>query len=60
MSSTQFAVLVGLALGAVAVFGGFFHLLIVAIFGAVGFIVAKVLDGSIDISGLTGRAGDRR
>lgn len=52
---TQFIVLVGLLLGMVAVFGGFVELVIVAVFGAIAFLVAKVIDGSIDISGLTGR-----
>lgn len=60
LTDTQFAIVVGLVLGASTAFGGFWHLLIVAAFGAAGYVIAKLIDGSIDISGLTGRVSAKR
>ncbi|MGY4720235.1 hypothetical protein [Naumannella cuiyingiana] len=60
MNNTQFAIIVGMALGAIAIIAGFVPLLITAIGGAVGWLVAQVVSGRIDVSQLTGRAGDRR
>jgi len=37
------------------VFGGFGDMLIVALFGAVGFVVPKVVDGELDASALLSR-----
>jgi hypothetical protein len=50
MTRTTLGTIIGLALGLVLVFGGFGSMLIVAVFGAAGFIVAKVLEGDIDLS----------
>jgi hypothetical protein len=50
MNRTTFGTLIGLALGLTLVFGGFGPMLVVALFGALGFIAAKVLDGDIDLS----------
>jgi hypothetical protein len=43
-------ILVGIALGLAVAFGSFGQMLIVALFAAIGFIVAKVLDGNVDLS----------
>ncbi|MGB6021464.1 MAG: hypothetical protein WBG89_03945, partial [Ornithinimicrobium sp.] len=59
MSTTTTALLVGLTLGIVAVFGGFGGFLLVVFFGAVGLGVGRVLEGELDLSALTGRFSDR-
>jgi len=41
---------VGLTLGVVLVFDNFAGMLIVALVGAVGFLVGKSLDGDLDLS----------
>ena len=50
--STRIAlgIIVGLALGFAVVFASFGEMLVVALFGAIGFVVAKVLDGELDLS----------
>jgi len=50
MTRTTLAVMVGLALGLTVAFGSFWQMLIVALFAVVGFVVAKVLDGDLDLS----------
>jgi hypothetical protein len=50
----------GLVLGLGAAIGGLDDLLIVAFFGAVGFIVAKIVEGEIDLSDYVGRGQERR
>jgi hypothetical protein len=55
-----FGTAVGLALGFALAFGSFGQMLIVAVFGAIGFGVAKVLTGDIDLAPyLSGRQGER-
>jgi hypothetical protein len=48
MNRTPLATITGLVLGLVLVFGNFGDMLIVALFGAIGYGAAKVLDGDID------------
>jgi hypothetical protein len=60
MSTSRFALLVGLALGVVATFGGFGYLIIVAVFTAVGWAVGRVLDGKLDLQSLLPQSSDRR
>jgi hypothetical protein len=50
MTRTTLGTLIGLALGLALAFGSFGQMLIVALFAAVGFVVAKVLDGDLDLS----------
>jgi ABC-type sulfate transport system permease component len=50
MTRTTLGILIGLALGLALAFGSFGQMLIVALFVAVGFVVAKVLDGDLDLS----------
>lgn len=60
MTRTTLGTITGLALGLALAFGGFGPMLIVALFGAVGYIVAKVLDGDIDLSRyVSGQRSDR-
>ncbi len=61
MSPSVLGLLVGIALGFAAAFGGFGAFLAVAILAAIGFVVGKVLEGDIDVSQyLSGRGGSRR
>jgi hypothetical protein len=48
MNRIALATITGLVLGLALVFGNFGDMLIVALFGAIGYGVAKVLDGDID------------
>jgi hypothetical protein len=60
MTRTTLGVVVGLALGLALAFGSFGQMLIVALFAVIGFIVAKVLDGDLDLSPyLSRRRADR-
>ncbi|MET1035334.1 MAG: hypothetical protein ABWX68_08875 [Arthrobacter sp.] len=60
MSTTSMGLLTGLVLGWAAAFGGFSQFLIVAVFGAIGLLVARVIDGKLDLGALTGRSSTRR
>lgn len=60
MTTSRFALLVGLVLGAVATFGGFASLIIVAVFTAVGWGVGLVLEGKLDLQSMLGQITDRR
>jgi hypothetical protein len=48
MNRTALATITGLVLGLVVVFGNFGDMLIVALFGAIGYGAAKILDGDLD------------
>jgi hypothetical protein len=50
MTRSTIGIFVGLLLGLAFVLGNFGDMLIVALFAIVGFVVAKALDGDIDIS----------
>ncbi len=60
MNRTSLATIVGLLLGIVFVFDGFGDMLIVALFGAIGYGVAKVVDGDLDLNELLSRARTQR
>ena len=48
MNRTALATITGLILGLTLVFGNFGDMLIVALFGVIGYGAAKILDGDID------------
>ncbi|HEY5185051.1 MAG TPA: DUF2273 domain-containing protein [Actinomycetes bacterium] len=50
MNRTTIGTMTGLILGLALAFGSFGQMLIVALFGLIGFVVAKVLDGDLDLS----------
>jgi len=54
MNRTALATLTGLVLGLALVFGNFGDMLIVALFGAIGYGAAKILDGDISPAASTG------
>ena len=59
MARSTLGLLVGFVLAFALVFGGFGDMLIVALFGAVGFVVPKVVDGELDASALLSRVRDQ-
>jgi hypothetical protein len=59
MNRTALATLTGLILGLALVFGNFGDMLIVALFGIVGYSIAKVLDGEWDVQGWLSRTRSR-
>ena len=60
MSTSRYAVLVGLVLGYVAAFGGFGYFLLVGVFAAVAWGIGLTLEGKLDVGSLLGRSSDRR
>ncbi len=60
MNRVSLATITGLILGLALVFGNFGDMLIVGLFGAIGYVIAKVLDGDLDLSMLRGRAESER
>ena len=59
MTRSTLGILVGIALGLTVAFGSFGQMLIVALFAVVGFVVAKVLDGDVDLRPYLSRRADR-
>ena len=60
MTRTTLGVVIGLALGLALAFGSFGQMLIVALFAVIGFVVAKVLDGDLDLSPYLSRRREGR
>ena len=56
MNRIALATITGLVLGVTVVFGSFGDMLVVALFGAIGYGAAKVLDGDIDAQGWLSRS----
>jgi hypothetical protein len=59
MSVSQWGMVVGIALGFAAAFGGFGAFLIVLGLGALGLLVGRLLEGTLDLETLFG-GRDRR
>ncbi|HEX4289325.1 MAG TPA: hypothetical protein VH021_10440 [Trebonia sp.] len=60
MNRTALATITGLVLGLALVFGSFGDMLIVGLFGLIGYVIAKVLDGELDVQGWLSRGRYRR
>jgi len=60
MTRTTLGVVTGLALGLALAFGSFWQMLIVALFAAIGFVVAKVLEGDLDLGPYLSRRREGR
>ena len=56
MNRIALATITGLVLGVTVVFGSFGDMLVVALFGAIGYGAAKVLNGDIDAQGWLARS----
>jgi hypothetical protein len=52
MPRTTLGIIIGLALGFALAFGSFGDMCIVALFAALGFGVAKIVDGDVDLTPL--------
>ncbi|HYO01816.1 MAG TPA: hypothetical protein VET27_07970 [Mycobacterium sp.] len=59
MTRTTLGIVIGLSLGLALAFGSFGQMLVVALCGAIGFVVAKVLDGDVDLSRFASTRRDR-
>jgi hypothetical protein len=55
MNRTALGTITGLILGLALVFGNFGDMLIVALLGAIGYGIAKILDGEMDVAGWLSR-----
>ena len=60
MNRPALATIPGLVLGLALVFGSFGDMLIVGLFGLIGYVIAKVLDGDLDVQGWLTRGRYRR
>lgn len=60
MTRTTLGVVTGLVLGLVLAFGSFGQMLIVALFAVIGFVVAKVLEGDLDLGSCLSRRREGR
>jgi hypothetical protein len=60
MNRTALATITGLILGVALVFGSFGDMLIVALFGAIGYGIAKVLSGDVDMPAWLARSRSGR
>jgi hypothetical protein len=60
MQMTILGLLCGIALAFGILLDGFAGFAIVAILGAVGILVGRVLDGQLDLGGLVGQASSRQ
>jgi hypothetical protein len=60
MTRTTVGVVIGLALGLALAFGSFGQMLIVALFAVIGFVVAKVLEGDLDLGPYLSRRREGR
>jgi hypothetical protein len=60
MTRTTLGIVIGLALGLALAFGSFGQMLIVALFAVIGFVVAKILDGDLDLGSYLSNWRDSR
>jgi hypothetical protein len=60
MTRTTLGVATGLLLGLALAFGSFGQMLIVALFAVIGFVVAKVLEGDLDLGSYLSRRREGR
>ena len=60
MNRTALATVTGLILGLALVFGNFGDMLIVGLLGLIGYVIAKVIDGDLDVQGWLTRSRFRR
>jgi hypothetical protein len=60
MTRTTLGIATGLLLGLALAFGSFGQMLIVALFAVIGFVVAKALEGDLDLSSYLSRRREGR
>ncbi|WP_341394393.1 hypothetical protein AAE021_16575 [Arthrobacter citreus] len=59
MSATKWCLAVGLVLGIVLAFGGWYAFLLAVLFGLIGLLVGLAADGKLDLQSMFGRASSR-
>ncbi|PYI65783.1 hypothetical protein CVV68_16835 [Arthrobacter livingstonensis] len=59
MSTTRWCLTIGLVLGIVLGFGGWWALVAAVVLGFIGLIVGRVAEGKLDMQALFGRASSR-
>lgn len=60
MATTTLGTVIGLVLGFALAFGSLGQMLIVALFALIGYVVAKVLEGDLDLNSYLSGRRDRR
>ncbi|MCI1748802.1 MAG: DUF2273 domain-containing protein [Acidipropionibacterium sp.] len=60
MKTSQIGAVIGVLIGLVLVFGGWWQALVVVLLGLVGFIVGRIIDGELDVHDLFGTGSNRR
>jgi uncharacterized membrane protein len=60
MSTTVIGLFTGLLVGLAIAIDGFNGFLLLVVFGALGIVVGKVIDGDIDLSSMLNSASSRR
>ncbi len=60
MTRIALATVTGLILGVALAFGNFYDMLIVALFGAIGYGAARILNGDMDVQEWLSRSRSRR
>ena len=60
MSTTVIGLFTGLLIGLAIAIDGFNGFLLLVVFGAVGIVIGKVLDGDLDVSSMLNSASSRR
>ncbi len=60
MSTTVIGLFTGLLIGLAIAIDGFNGFLLLVVFGAVGIVIGKVLDGDLDMSSMLNSASSRR
>ncbi len=60
MSTTVIGLFTGLLIGLAIAIDGFNGFLLLVVFGAVGVVIGKVLDGDLDVSSMLNSATSRR
>lgn len=59
MSTTRWCLTIGLVLGIVLAFGGWWALVSAVVLGFIGLVVGRVAEGKLDLAALFGKASSR-
>ena len=59
MSTTRWCLMIGLVLGIVLAFGGWWALVSAVVLGFIGLIIGRVAEGKLDMAALFGKASSR-
>lgn len=59
MSTTRWCLTIGLVLGIVLAFGGWWALVSAAVLGFIGLIIGRIAEGKLDMAALFGKASSR-